>query len=123
MQFLLVGVQSWLSANSDRKCVRTVGQEIVICLLSIVALLPTLDIWGTHGLLQALRLDSVLHAGEKRIVPTCETRNTLSLRCRLLCGVGGWSMDHPECHLKVCKAPKPLRKKAPPLFDGLANLG
>lgn len=52
----------------------TVGQEIVICLLSIVALLPTLDIWGIHGLLLALRLDSVLHAGEKCKVPTCEMR-------------------------------------------------
>lgn len=87
-------------------------------------MLPTLHIWGIHRLLLTLRLGSVLYAGEKGIVTTYEMRNVLSLRCHVLCGVGDWSMDHPEYHLKACKAPKPLNKRVPLLFfDRLASLG
>lgn len=63
-------------------------QEVGICLLSVVAILPTPGVWGIHGLLLTLSLGSVLHASEGGLVTTYEVRRVMNLRHHVLCGIG-----------------------------------
>lgn len=76
-----------LAGSSDGNC-EMVDQEVGICLLSDVAILPTPGVWGIHGCLLTLRLGSVLHVGKEGEGTACEMRSVMSLRCHVLCGIG-----------------------------------